>query len=165
MGSEDRSIMVSRWPAPQGLFSAQAEADFARIQEIVRGVRNVRSEYDVPAGKRIAAHVSAGDFAPTFEQNLAVIAALARLERGAVVVAPDVPAPGKAATLAQGGVTVYLPLADLIDLEAERKRIQGEIDNVDKQVQRIEGMLQNPGFVDKAPAAVVERERAPGGVR
>jgi valyl-tRNA synthetase len=159
MGSEERSIMVARWPAPTGLYSAQAEADFARIQEIVRGVRNVRSEYDVPAGKRIAAHVSAGDFAPVIEENLAVIATLARLERGAVVVAPELPAPGKAATLAQGGVTVYLPLADLVDLEAERRRIQGEIENVDKQVQRIEGMLQNPGFVDKAPAAVVERER------
>ena len=56
-------------------------------------------------------------------------------------------------------MTVYLPLAGLIDLAAERKRIQGEIDNIDKQVQRIEGMLGNPGFTSKAPAQVIEREQ------
>ncbi|HQY93497.1 hypothetical protein, partial [Caldilinea sp.] len=49
---------------------------------------------------------------------------------------------------------------DLVDLAAERKRIQGEIDNVDKQAQRIEGMLGNSGFTRKAPVEVVERERS-----
>jgi valyl-tRNA synthetase len=84
---------------------------------------------------------------------------LARLDGEAVEVAADLNAPQKAATLAAGGMTVFLPLANLIDLEAERKRIQSEIDNVDKQVQRIEGMLGNPGFTSKAPAQVIERER------
>ena len=57
-------------------------------------------------------------------------------------------------------MTVYLPMAGLVDLAAERKRTQEEIDNVDRLGQRIEGMLANPGFVGKAPAEVVERERA-----
>ncbi len=85
---------------------------------------------------------------------------LARLETTTVRVAAELAAPGKAATLAVAGMTVYLPLSDLIDLAAERKRIQGEIDNVDRQVQRIEGTLANAEFVGKAPAAIVERERA-----
>jgi valyl-tRNA synthetase len=75
-------------------------------------------------------------------------------------VAAELPAPGKVATLAASGVNVYLPLAGLVDLGAERKRIQGEIDNVERLVQRIEGMLNNPGFTGKAPAEVIERERA-----
>ena len=62
--------------------------------------------------------------------------------------------------LAVAGVPVYLPLAGLVDLDAERKRMQGELDNIDKQVQRIETTLSNPGFTGKAPANVIEREQA-----
>ena len=155
-----RSLMVTRWPQDHGRQNADAEASFERVQEIVRAIRNVRSEYDVPAGKRIPAEISAGDFAPVAAENLAVMSFLARLDPGAVRVAADLPAPDKAAALAVGGVTVYLPLAGLIDLDAERKRIQDEIDNVDKQLRRSEGLLDNPGFTAKAPPAVIDRERA-----
>ena len=154
------SIMVMRWPAESGQYDAAAADQFGRVQEAIRSIRNVRSEYDVPAARRIAAHFSAGEFASLVADNLPVITMLARLEPAAVRVAAELAAPGKAATLAVAGMTIYLPLADLIDLAAERKRIQAEIDNVDKQVQRIEGTLANEGFVGKAPAAIVDRERA-----
>ena len=160
MAGDGRSIMVTRWPAESGQFDALVEDQFSRLQEVIRGIRNVRSEYDVPAGRRIAAAISAGEFTSLVANNLPVVAMLARLDSEAVEVAPDLNAPDKAATLAAGGMTVYLPLANLIDLAAERKRIQGEIDNVDKQVQRIEGMLGNPGFTSKAPTQVIEREQA-----
>jgi valyl-tRNA synthetase len=62
-------------------------------------------------------------------------------------------------TLAAGGVTTYLPLAGLVDLAAERTRLQKEIDNIDRQLQRIDGLLANPGFVNKAPAEIIDRER------
>ncbi len=70
------------------------------------------------------------------------------------------PAPTKSITLAAAGVTVYLPLAGLVDLQAERKRLQKEIDNIDKQMQRITGLLGNAGFTAKAPADLIERERS-----
>jgi valyl-tRNA synthetase len=159
-GDTAPALMVTRWPAPTGRHNAQVEADFERIQEIVRGIRNVRSEYDVPAGKRIPARFSAGEHAALLAGNLAVLGFLARLEMAETQVAAELPAPGKVATLAASGVNVYLPLAGLVDLGAERKRIQGEIDNVERLVQRIEGMLNNPGFTGKAPAEVIERERA-----
>ena len=80
------------------------------------------------------------------------MAFLARLEAPETQIAADLPAPGKAATLAAAGVTVYLPLAGLVDFAAERKRIQGEIDNIDRQVGRIEGMLTTtPASPNKAP--------------
>jgi len=159
MAGDGCSIMVTRWPAESGRFDPLVEDHFSRLQEVIRGIRNVRSEYDVPAGRRIAAMISAGEFTSLVTDNLPMIAMLARLDGEAVEVAVDLNAPQKAATLAAGGMTVFLPLANLIDLEAERKRIQSEIDNVDKQVQRIEGMLGNPGFTSKAPAQVIERER------
>jgi valyl-tRNA synthetase len=160
LAGDARSIMVMRWPTESGQYDAAAEDHFGRVQEAIRGIRNVRSEYDVPAARRIAAHFSAGEFASLVADNLPVITMLARLEPASVRVGAELAAPGKAATLAVAGMTIYLPLADLIDLAAERKRIQAEIDNVDKQVQRIESTLANAGFVDKAPAAIVERERA-----
>jgi valyl-tRNA synthetase len=153
------AIMVTRWPAPSGRRTDEADATFARIQELVRGIRNVRAEYDVPAPKRIPALFSAGEYAAVLSENLPVMAFLARLEAGETQIAADLPAPGKAATLAAAGVTVYLPLAGLVDFAAERKRIQGEIENIDRQTGRIEGMLNNPGFAGKAPAEVVDRER------
>jgi valyl-tRNA synthetase len=89
-----------------------------------------------------------------------VITALARLEPAEIVVATELTPPGKAATLVAGGVTVYLPLAGLIDLEAERRRLQAELENIDRQIQRIEAALSNDAFTSKAPAHVVERERS-----
>ena len=159
LAGDGRSIMVMRWPSESGQYDAQAEDHFGRVQEVIRSIRNVRSEYDVPPARRIAAHFSAGEYASLVANNLPVIAMLARLEPTAVRVAAELAAPGKAATLAVAGMTVYLPLSDLIDLAVERKRIQGEIDNLDRQVQRIEGTLANPEFVGKAPTAIVERER------
>ncbi len=152
MGESTSALMVTRWPAASGRYSAQAESDFGRIQEIVRGIRNVRAEYDVPAAKRIPALISAGEAVDLIQASLPVMAFLARLDLAATQAAAELPAPGKAATLAVAGATVYLPMAGLVDLDAERKRIQGEIENIDKQVGRIEGLLGNPGFTAKAPA-------------
>ena len=70
------------------------------------------------------------------------------------------PATAKAVALAVGGVTVYLPLAGLVDREAERKRLQKEVENVDGQITRIDGLLGNAGFLAKAPESVVNREKA-----
>lgn len=154
------ALMVTRWPTTSGRLNPEVESGFGRVQEIVRSIRNVRSEYDVPAPKKIPAAISAGEHRALLQDNLSVMSFLARLDQAAVEVAVDLPAPSKAAVVATSGVTVYLPLAGLVDLAAERKRIQGEIDNVDKQVARIDGLLGNPGFVAKAPPEVIERERA-----
>jgi valyl-tRNA synthetase len=92
-------------------------------------------------------------------ENLPVIATLARLDSAQVTIAEELPAPEKASTLAVGGMTIYLPMAGLVDLAAERTRLQKEIDNLDGQLNKIVGLLNNPGFVNKAPANVIEREQ------
>jgi valyl-tRNA synthetase len=167
LGGEDRhgprALIASRWPQLTGQADAVADDAFGRIQEIVRAIRNARSEYDVPPSRRIAAEISAGDQLAMIESNLPMLARLAGLDPATVTVALDLPAPAKAVTLAAGGVTTYLPLAGLVDLTAERTRLQKEIGNIDKQLQRIDGLLGNPGFVNKAPADVIERERGKQG--
>ena len=102
----------------------------------------------------------AGDQVDLLEQNLALLATLARLDADQMRDRRDAcPRRTSAASLAAGGVTVYLPLAGMVDLDAERKRIEKELANVDKQLARIDGLLGNPGFTDKAPANVIEREQ------
>jgi valyl-tRNA synthetase len=91
--------------------------------------------------------------------NSPLLARLAGLGLATIQLAADLAAPDHAVTLAAGGVTTYLPLAGLVDLAAERTRLQKEIDNIDRQLQRIDGLLANPGFVNKAPAEIIDRER------
>jgi valyl-tRNA synthetase len=158
--SEGRALIISRWPSVAGFTDAEADAAFGRLQEIVRSIRNVRSEYNVEPGRRIPTSISAGEHAAAIQRELPLLASLARLANDQVTVAPDLPAPDKAVTVATSGVTVYIPLAGLVDLDAERLRLQKEIDNQTKQMSRSEGLLANQGFVAKAPPEVIERERA-----
>jgi valyl-tRNA synthetase len=159
LGGDGRALMVSRWPQLQGYEDEQANQDFGSIQEIVRAIRNARSEYNVPPGRRIAAQISAGAHGEMLSDNSPLLARLAGLDATSILIAAELPAPVNAVTLAAGGVTTYLPLAGLVDLAAERTRLQKEIDNIDKQLQRIDGLLANSGFVNKAPAEVIDRER------
>ena len=103
--------------------------------------------------------ISAGEQSERLNANLPMLARLAALDLADVSLAAELPAPDKAVTLAAGGVTTYLPLAGLVDLAAERTRLQKEIDNIDKQLQRIHGLLGNASFVEKAKPEVIERER------
>ncbi|MEZ4864615.1 MAG: valine--tRNA ligase [Caldilineaceae bacterium] len=159
LGGEGRALIATRWPQLSGHADASADDAFARIQEVVRAIRNARAEYTVEPARRIAAQISAGEQVAIMEANVTQLVNLARLDEANVTIATDLPAPSKAVTLAVGGVTVYLPLAGLVDLAAEQNRLQKEIDNIDNQLQRIAGLLNNPGFVNKAPENVVTRER------
>ncbi|MEZ4734680.1 MAG: valine--tRNA ligase [Caldilineaceae bacterium] len=154
-----RALIATRWPQLTDHADATADDAFGRLQEIVRAMRNARSEYNVEPARRIAAQINAGEYVAMLQANLPLLLALARLDDNAVQIAQDLPAPEKAVTLAVGGVTVYLPLAGLVDLAAERQRLQKELDGLAGQLRKIEGLLNNPGFVNKAAANVVERER------
>ena len=154
------ALMTQRWPRPVERRDASAEDDFGRIQEIVRAIRNARAEYNVEPGRRIAA-VFAGDGHALAQDNLELFTTLARLDESqvAVVSQPNGTESGPSVQLSAGGITTYLPLAGMVDLEAERKRLQKELDNVDSQISRTTGLLNNENFVGKAPEQVVQRER------
>lgn len=160
LGGDGRALIVSRWPQLSGLRDPEAESSFERMQEVVRAIRNARSEYNVQPSRRIIALFSAGDQDQLVLDNLDTIANLARLAPDETVVGDRLEAREKSVTLAVGGMTVYLPLAGMVDIEAERARIESAISEVDEQVERSQTLLGNPGFISKAPEAVVERERA-----
>jgi valyl-tRNA synthetase len=129
------------------------------VQDIVRAIRNARSEYNVPPGRRIGALISAGEHLALIDEQLPVIASLASLDVTHVQLAATLEMPAKAASMVAGGVTIALPLADLVDLDAEITRLRKDLANAEKMAGSTAARLANPGFVNSAPAHVIEGAR------
>ncbi len=154
------ALMTQRWPRPSAPRDLAAEDDFARIQEIVRAIRNARAEYNVEPGRRIAAVFGSGG-GTLVQDNLELFTVLARLDDSQVTfeATANGAESGPSVQLSAGGITTNLPLAGMVDMEAEEKRLQKEIANIDGQISRASGLLNNENFVAKAPEHVVQRER------
>jgi valyl-tRNA synthetase len=126
--------------------------------ELVRGVRNVRTEYNVDPGHKIKAVVSPGSYRAEIEQYSYLFARLCNVGEVSML-AEGTEAPSNSASLVVSDVTMYLPLADLVDTAAECERLSKELAKLKEQVARTEAMLGNESFVARARADVVERER------
>ncbi|MHB1293528.1 MAG: valine--tRNA ligase [Anaerolineae bacterium] len=156
---QGESIMVAPWPTA-GALDDEAEAQMGDLMELIRAIRNARSEHDVEPGHRIAAVMAAGERLPFMQEQAAVLQALARIDEAKLSLQREVnELPQNALTLVVGGVSCYLPLADLVDLERERARLSGEIARLDDEVERATKLLGNTNFVARAPEAVVQKER------
>jgi valyl-tRNA synthetase len=155
------SIMIASYPqADESLLDEAAERDFALVRELISGIRNVRNEYKVEPVRWVAATLAAGARASMLNDQRALIVRLARVADDQLAIAERLEQkPAQAAALVIGDVEVALPLAGLIDVQAERARLSRELEQAQAEVGRREARLSNAGFVDKAPAAVVERER------
>jgi valyl-tRNA synthetase len=153
------SVMMSPWPlVDEARLDEEAESRMALLMDLVRGIRNVRAEYGVTPGKRIAALVAAGDAAEWLEEQRAVLSALAKLNDAELQIDEALPAPQQAATIVAGEVVCYVPLAALLDVDAERERLNGELRGIRERVARSEALLAGD-FARKAPEEVVTRER------
>ncbi|NJM07480.1 valine--tRNA ligase, partial [Candidatus Gracilibacteria bacterium] len=159
LGSQ--TIMYAAYPeANLSLIDERAEADWALVQELIVAVRNLRTEYKVEPSKLVAATVVAGARATALREQSALIARLARVDATQLAIEEALAnKPEKAATIVIGNIEAYLPLAGLIDLDAERARLQKELESAEADVARREARLANSGFVDRAPTNVVQRER------
>ncbi|MBN1680538.1 MAG: valine--tRNA ligase [Anaerolineae bacterium] len=155
----DGPLITAEWPQANPAYeNPGAEADFSILAELVRGIRNARAEYKVEPARRISASIAPGthrDFIDTHRDIFSRLCNVADI----TLLASDADVPDKAATIVADDVTIYLPLADLIDLDAERARLQGEMENLTTQITRTDGLLQNESFVSKAKPEVVQRER------
>jgi valyl-tRNA synthetase len=155
------SLMLAAYPtAEPALRDERAEADWALTQELIVAIRNLRSEYKVEAAKWVAATVAAGERASMLREQAALIGRLGRVAADQLqIVEALAEKPAQAAAIVIGAVEAYLPLAGLIDLGAERARVQKELEAAEADVGRRRAKLANEGFVGKAPANVVARER------
>ena len=153
------TIMLAPWPtAVDSLHDSEAEATVGTLVELVRGIRNVRAEYNVPNGRAVQALLRPGALSRSLNELRILFARLCRVEDLSLLTA-EAPDPTSCATVVINDTTVFLPLAELIDVAAERQRLGKERDQLQQRLLRSQNMLANEQFVARAPAAVVERER------
>jgi len=159
-GWED-ALIVARWPEPRQEEGWEADkvADFSLIMEIVRAVRNLRSEKNVKPDHRIPAILVSAAYKDLLIDQAGTIATLARLDPDELQVLAGIDEkPGDHIALVVGPVEVYLPLAGLVDEAEERKRLEKELAEIESQIDRLENLLASP-FTEKAPPEVVQKER------
>ncbi|MCP5205093.1 MAG: valine--tRNA ligase [Pseudomonadales bacterium] len=159
-GKNGPTIMLQ--PYPEGGdkdVDTVANADIEWVKGVVLGVRNIRGEMNIPPGKAVPILLRNGDERDRerLRDNTQFLRKLARLESADWLEAGDT-AP-VAATALVGELEILVPMAGLIDREAELARLSREIDKLEKDLARVQGKLGNPAFVAKAPAAVVAKEQ------
>ena len=158
---EEESIMISSWPVYREDWSdPAAEQIIEKVKDIVKGVRNIRSEMNVAPSKKI--HVI---IVPEKEEDGSQLDVLKEMYQklmnaGQVTVQADKDGIGEdAISLVVPGAVAYLPLDELVDKEKERERLLKEEERLAKELKRSQGMLNNEKFLSKAPAAKVQEER------
>ena len=160
-GVEGETLMLMPFPEYQAdKVDAKAMADLEWVKQVIIAVRNIRAELNIAPSKPLNAllrSVSAEDKA-RIEANQAFFTSLARLE-SMTVLADGETAPMSTTQLV-GEMELLIPMAGLIDVAAEMSRIDKQLEKLALEAKRIEGKLSNQGFVAKAPAAVIDKERA-----
>ncbi len=159
---EGQSVMTAPWPTGEEKWlDDAAEAPMSAIMETIKAIRNMRAEVGAVPGKKSGAilHFADAGLQAVFAEHEAYLRVLADADP-VTLASADAAKPENALTAVAGGVEVYLPIKGLIDVEKETARLQKELDNLDREIKRTAGKLENQGFVAKAPAEVVEKERA-----
>ena len=158
---EEESIMIAPWPVYDGKRNfPEAEKAVAGFQEAVRGVRNIRTEMNVPMNRKTGLVIVGKDAAACerYEKCKNSFVNLA-FSNGIHVQGTKDGVGEDAVSVVVSDAVVYLPLEDLVDREKEIERLKKEQERLKKEIARCEGMLNNPNFVNKAPAAKVEAEK------
>jgi valyl-tRNA synthetase len=156
---EGKALIIAPWPMQDASWiDESAESGMDLMMEIIRGIRAVRSEYNVQAGKRIAATIAVGNQAPALQESRDTLTFLARLDADHLEIVTQSAPLDRSASVVVGDVVTYLPLAGLVDLEAETARLRKELANLEARIAASQERLAGP-FAEKAPDHIVQRER------
>ncbi len=152
------ALIIAPWPKA-GPTDEAAEADMALLMEAIRAIRNARAEYNVKPETRLAAMIISDGKTELFESHRAAIGQLARIDVDGLHIGPALKAiPDKALALVVAAATIYLPFAQLVDLDAERARLKKELADIAAQIAKSESLLRGE-FGSRAPATVIQKER------
>ncbi|HEY8299393.1 MAG TPA: valine--tRNA ligase [Methyloceanibacter sp.] len=149
-------LMLAFWPEHRGLENADADAEIGWLIRFISEVRSVRAEMNVPAGAKVPLVVSGASDATRarvarHEETMLRLARLERIEFGKP--------PHGAVQIVLDEAVLALPLAGIIDVDAEQKRLKREIDKVGSEIRQLDAKLGNEKFVSRAPEHVVEEQR------
>ena len=159
--SEEESIMISRWPKySEDKNYPKEEKDIEIIKEAVRGIRNIRTEMNVAPSKKATVYVVSEDegIRRTFAEGKLFFATLSYasevlVQKDKTGIADD------AVSVMIAGAALYIPFAELVDIQAEIERLEKEEKRLAGEIARCEGMLKNEKFISKAPEAKVAEEK------
>ena len=156
-----KALVTAQWPAVYASHSFTNEAkEMEAFQEVARAIRNLRSQVQIPPGRKAPVVVRAeGQAAVCLLEESHQLSKIAFAEPLTVDSAAAKPAQALTAIIGDN-LEVYLPLEGVIDYEAEIGRLEKEQTQVKSELQKSEGKLNNPGFIGKAPAPVIEKEKA-----
>jgi len=166
-GTQSVSIMLAPYPDPAARMSAEDLSARLAEQEpagesvelmigIVRSIRNIRAEFKLELARSLDVSIELADSAPSIDTEADAIKQLARV--GTLTFGPS-PAGGQTVKLVVGAATVTIAIGDAVDLVAERKRLEAEVQEIEKYAKGLSGRLSNEQFTSKAPLEVVEAER------
>ncbi|BFH67311.1 valine--tRNA ligase [Paenibacillus dendritiformis] len=158
---EGETITLAAWPEYDAAFEApDAVREMSLLMDMIRAVRNIRAEVNVPMSKKIELLVKPAnaEYDRNIHDNLEYVERFCGTSKLSVEL--NAAAPGKAMTAVVTGAELYLPLAGLIDIDQEIARLEKEVEHLNKEVERVEKKLANEGFMAKAPEKVVAEERA-----
>ncbi len=161
-GSSVESIMIAEYPtADEPRSDAQAEEEIGLVMQAIRAVRNTRAQLRIPAGQRLEAQFEVNGMHGPIEEEAEVIRVLSRVDPLHIV------ADGsfgndllKSVTLVVNPLIIHLPLEGVVDLSAEAERLRTELDECVQNMNRVENLVSNPNFLQKAKPEVVETEQA-----
>lgn len=158
---EGDSIVRASYPTRRDeLHFADSVPAFEAVMNVIRSVRNIRSEVNAPMSKPIQLFISTSDeatqdYLSANETTIGKFTNATELEIGRGLAAPD-----KSMSAIMTGAELFIPLADLINFEEEIARLEKEVAKYEKEVERVQKKLGNPGFTGKAPAHVIDEEKA-----
>ncbi len=153
-----KTIMLAAWPTPQGLRQLDGERTMGLLMDVITEIRILRSKKQVPLGRKITAIFQADqEKQQILAENGDYLKSLAGLD--SLELQSPGAKPERSISAITNGVEIYLPLAGMVDMEEEITRIEKDLARAHQELERAQKKLNNPGFMSKAPAAVVEKER------
>ena len=150
-------LVLAKWPQPVKKYAYRKEMqNFDKVIDLIKSIRNVKNEMNVAPSKKVDLYIVGGDLKSsdyTYVKKLAGVNEIKNVEKKEEIGVQTV------AVISSAG-EAFMPLGELVDIEKEKERLSGEIENVKKEISRGEGLLANQGFIAKAPKQLVEKEKA-----
>lgn len=158
--NDDETIMTAEWPKFEEKYAFQKEEqEIEKLKDVIIGIRNIRNNMNVHPSRKSKLIVVTENYKDLINESESILNKLGFAEAIELKNNKD-GIPSNAVSVVTDGIEVFMPFEDLVDLEAEKERLQNEKTKLESEVARATKMLSNPGFVNKAPEAKINEEKA-----
>ena len=158
--NDDETIMTAEWPKFEEKYAFQKEEqEIEKLKDVIIGIRNIRNNMNVHPSRKSKLIVVTENYKNLINESESILNKLGFAESIELKNNKD-GIPSNAVSVVTDGIEVFMPFEDLVDLEAEKERLQNEKTKLESEVARATKMLSNPGFVNKAPEAKIKEEKA-----